>query len=36
MNANNKAFLMEKLVNLKYVDGNPINNHFNKFHNITN
>ena len=35
-NANNKAFLMKKLVNLKYVDGNPVANHLKDFHNISN
>ena len=30
-NVNNKAFLMKKLVNLKYVDGNPVANHLNDF-----
>ena len=35
-NANNKAFLMKRLVNLKYVDGNPVADHMNDFQNISN
>ena len=35
-NANNKALLMKKLVNLKYVDGNLVVDHLNTFQNISN
>ena len=35
-NANNKVFLMKRLVNLKYVDGNPVADHLNDFQNISN
>ena len=35
-NANNKASLMKKLVNLIYVDGNLFFDHLNEFHNISN
>ena len=35
-NANNKAFWMKKLVNLKYVDGNLVTDHLNNFQNISN
>ena len=35
-NVNNKAFLMKKLVNLTYVNGNPVVDHLNEFQNISN
>ena len=35
-NANNRAFSMKKLVNLKYVDGSPVSDHLNEFQNISN
>ena len=35
-NAKNKAFLMKRLVNLKYVDGNLVADHLNDFQNIFN
>ena len=35
-NANNRAVLMKKLVNMKYVDWNPIADHLNEFEHISN
>ena len=34
--ANNKAYLMKKLFNLKKVEGTPVVQHLNEFNTITN